>query len=154
MTVLLPALGALEPGRLLVIGDALLRAAVVLIPFVYLAAKVVPRVMGRVAATQSDELFLLVALAIGLGTAAVTQAVGLSLALGAFLGGLLISGSDYAHEALARLLPLRDIFVAFFFVTVGALIDPASVLSNLTLLGTIVGLVVVGKLIVRALVVR
>src|SRR5438046_7302959 len=154
MTVLLPALGALAPGRLLAIGDALLRAAVVLIPFVYLAAKVVPRVMGRVAATQSDELFLLVALAIGLGTAAVTQAVGLSLALGAFLGGLLISGSDYAHEALARLLPLRDVFVALFFVTVGALINPVSVLSNLPLLGAIVGLVVVGKLLVRALVVR
>jgi CPA2 family monovalent cation:H+ antiporter-2 len=154
MTVLLPALGALEPGRLFAIGDALLRAAVVLIPFVYLAAKVVPRVMGRVAATQSDELFLLVALVIGLGTAAVTQAVGLSLALGAFLGGLLISGSDYAHETLARLLPLRDVFVALFFVTVGALIDPSGVLENLTLLGAIVGLVVVGKLATRALVVR
>jgi CPA2 family monovalent cation:H+ antiporter-2 len=154
MTVLLPALGALEPGRLLAIGDALLRAAVVLVPFFYLAAKVVPRVMARIAATQSDELFLLVSLAIGLGTAAVTQAVGLSLALGAFLGGLLISGSDYAHETLARLLPLRDVFVALFFVTVGALIDPGSVLGNPTLLGAIVGLVVVGKLVIRALVVR
>jgi CPA2 family monovalent cation:H+ antiporter-2 len=154
LTVLLPALGALEPGRLLTIGEALLRAAVVLVPFFYLAAKVVPRVMTRVAATQSDELFLLVALAVGLGTAAVTQAVGLSLALGAFLGGLLISGSDYAHETLARLLPLRDVFVALFFVTVGALIDPGSVLSHLTLLGAIVGLVVVGKLAIRAFVVR
>jgi K+:H+ antiporter len=154
LTVLLPALGALEPGRLLAIGEALLRAALVLIPFVYLAAKVVPRMMARVAATRSDELFLLVALAIGFGTAAITQAVGLSLALGAFLGGLLIGGSDYAHEALARLLPLRDVFVAFFFVTVGALIDPASVLSNPTLLVVIVGLVVVGKLVMRALVVR
>src|SRR5205085_201701 len=86
--------------------------------------------------------------------AAVTQAVGLSLALGAFLGGRLISGSDYAREALARLLPLRDVFVAVFFVTVGALIDPASVLGNLPLLGTIVGLVVVGKLVTRAFVVR
>jgi CPA2 family monovalent cation:H+ antiporter-2 len=154
LTVLLPALGAFEPGRLLAIGEALLRATVVLVPFFYLAAKVVPRVLARVAATQSDELFLLVALAIGLGTAAVTQAVGLSLALGAFLGGLLISESDYAHETLARLLPLRDVFVALFFVTVGALIDPSSVLSNLTLLGAIVGLVVVGKFVVRTLVVR
>ena len=154
LTVLLPALGALEPGRLLAIGEAVLRATVVLVPFFYLANKVVPRLLGRVAATQSDELFLLVALAIGLGTAAVTQAVGLSLALGAFLGGLLISGSDYAHEALARLLPLRDVFVALFFVTIGALIDPAIVLSHLTLLGVIVGLVVVGKFAVRAIVVR
>lgn len=149
MTVLLPALGALEPGRLVAVGEALLRATVILVPFVYLAAKVVPRVLGRVAATQSDELFLLVSLAIGLGTAAITQAVGLSLALGAFLGGLLIGGSDYAHEVLARLLPLRDVFVALFFVTVGALIDPASVLGNLSLLAVIVALVLAGKLVIR-----
>ena len=153
LTVLLPTLGALEPGRLVAVGAALLRAAIILVPFVYLAAKVVPRVLGRVAATQSDELFLLVALAIGLGTAAVTQAAGLSLALGAFLGGLLISNSDYAHEALARLLPLRDVFVALFFVTVGALIDPTSVLDNLTLLAVIVALVLVGKLVIRTAIV-
>lgn len=153
LTVLLPALGALEPGRLLAVGEALLRATVILAPFAYLAAKVVPRVMTRVAATQSDELFLLVALAIGLGAAALTQAVGLSLALGAFLGGLLISDSDYAHEALARLLPLRDAFVAVFFVTVGALIDPGRVLQHLPLLAVIVGLVVVGKAVTRAFVV-
>jgi CPA2 family monovalent cation:H+ antiporter-2 len=153
LTVLLPALGALEPGRLVTIGQAVLLAAVILVPFFYLANKVVPRVLSRVAATQSDELFLLVALAIGLGTAAITQAAGLSLALGAFLGGLLISGSDYSHEALARLLPLRDVFVALFFVTVGALTDPASVLSNLSLLGVVLALVLVGKLVIRTMVV-
>lgn len=153
MTVLLPTLGALEPGRLVTVAEALLRAGIVLVPFAYLAAKVVPRVMSRVAATRSDELFLLVALAIGLGTAAVTQAVGLSLALGAFLGGLLISESDYAHETLARLLPVRDIFVAFFFVTVGALIDPAGLLRNVPLLAAIAALVLVGKLLTRTAVV-
>ena len=154
LTVLLPALGALEPGRLLAVGEALLRAGVILVPFFYLAAKVVPRVLARVAATQSDELFLLVALVIGLGTAALTQAVGLSLALGAFLGGLLISESDYAHETLARLLPLRDVFVALFFITVGALIDPASVMSHLPLLAMLVSLVLVGKFLIRVVVVR
>jgi len=153
LTVLLPALGALEPGRFLAIGNALLRAVVILVPFAYLAAKVVPRLMTRVAATGSDELFLLVVLAMGLGTAALTQAVGLSTALGAFLAGLLISGSDYAHETLARLLPLRDVFVSVFFVTIGALTDPMTVLGNLPLLGAIVALVLVGKLVVRALVV-
>ena len=129
LIVLIPAFGALEPGRLLAIASALGKAALVLVPFAYLAAKVVPPVMTRVARTRNDELFLLVALAIGLGTAALTQAVGLSLALGAFLAGLLISESDYAHETLARVLPLRDAFVALFFVTIGALIDPASVMD-------------------------
>ena len=153
LTVLLPQLGVLNTERLFGIADALGRAALVLVPFAYLAAKVVPRVMTRVARTQNDELFLLVALSIGLGTAALTQAVGLSLALGAFLGGLLIGNSDYSHEALARLLPLRDVFVAMFFVTVGALIDPSTALSNLPLLGVMLALILVGKLVIWTVVV-
>jgi K+:H+ antiporter len=150
LTVLLPELGAFSSDRLVAIAEAVGRAAVVLVPFAYLAAKVIPRLMTRVARTQSDELFLIVALTIGLGTAALTQAVGLSLALGAFLGGLLLGTSDYSHEALARLLPLRDVFVALFFVTVGALVDPASVLANLALLGVMLAMIVIGKLVIRA----
>ncbi len=148
LTVLLPALGAMEPGRLLAIAGALARAAAILVPFAYLATKVVPPLMARTVRTQNNELFLMVALAIGLGTAALTQAVGLSLALGAFLAGLLISASDYAHETLERLFPLRDVFVALFFVTVGALIDPASVFANLPLLGLMIGLIVIGKFLI------
>ncbi len=153
LIVLIPALGALEPGRLLAIALALGKAALVLVPFTYLAAKVVPAVLARVARTRNDELFLLVALAIGLGTAALTQGAGLSLALGAFLAGLLISESDYAHETLARVLPIRDAFVALFFVTIGALIDPRSVWSNLPLLGAMIGLVMGGKLLLWTLLV-
>jgi CPA2 family monovalent cation:H+ antiporter-2 len=154
LTVLLPALGSMQAVRLLTIGRALLVAAVILVPFTYLAFKVVPRVMTRVAATGSQELFLLVALAIALGTAAVTQAAGLSLALGAFLGGLIISQSDHAHDALARLLPVRDAFVALFFVTMGTLIDPAAVIGNSALLATLIGLIVLGKLVIWTAVVR
>ena len=148
MTVLLPALGALEPGRFILIGQALLKAILILVPFAYFAAKVVPGVMTRVARTQNQELFLLVALAIGLGTAALTQMVGLSLALGAFLAGLIISQSDYGHETLARLLSLRDVFVALFFVTIGVLIDPHVIFANLSLLGTMMALIVIGKLMI------
>jgi K+:H+ antiporter len=154
LTVVLPELGATDSGRLLGIAGALGRAALVLVPFAYLAAKVVPRLMTRVARTQNDELFLIVALSIGLGTAALTQAVGLSLALGAFLGGLLVGNSDYSHEALARLLPLRDVFVALFFVTVGALMDPRTVLQSLPLLGVLLALILVGKLLIWTAVVR
>jgi CPA2 family monovalent cation:H+ antiporter-2 len=149
LLALMPALGAMAPDRLLAIGKGLGTAALVLAPFVALAARVVAPLLTRVARTRNQELFLLVALALGLGTAALTQSVGLSLALGAFLAGLLISTSDFAHETLARLLPLRDTFGAFFFVTVGALIDPRRVFDNLPLLGAMVALVVVGKLLVR-----
>jgi CPA2 family monovalent cation:H+ antiporter-2 len=153
LTVLLPALGR-ESGQAARIGLALGKASLILVPFAYLAAKVVPAFMMRVARTRSPELFLLVVLAIGLGTAALTQTVGLSLALGAFLAGLLIGESDYAHETLARLLPLRDVFVAIFFVTIGALVDPGQLFSNLPLLGTMLALIIFGKLVIWTAVVR
>lgn len=148
MTVLVPALGEFETGRLILIGQALLKALLILAPFSYLAAQVIPPLLTRVARTQNRELFLLVALTIGLGTAAVTQMVGLSLALGAFLAGLIISGSEYGHETLARLISLRDAFVALFFVTIGILIDPHVILDNLSLLGTMIGLIIAGKLMI------
>jgi CPA2 family monovalent cation:H+ antiporter-2 len=154
MTVLVPALGTFESGRLVLIGQALVKALLILAPFGYLAAKVIPPIMTRVARTQNQELFLLVALAIGLGTAAVTQMVGLSLALGAFLAGLIISGSDYGHETLARLLSIRDAFVALFFVTIGVLIDPHVIVENLSLLATMIFLIVAGKFLIWMTVVR
>jgi CPA2 family monovalent cation:H+ antiporter-2 len=110
--------------------------------------------LTHVARTQNQELFLLVTLAISLGTAAVTQTVGLSLALGAFLAGLIISASEYAHETMARLLSLRDAFVALFFVTIGILIDPRIIIENLALLAVMIGLIVAGKFLIRAGIVR
>ena len=153
LIVVIPTLGTLEPGRLLTIAGTLGRALLILVPAGYVAAKLIPPLMTRVARMHSDEMFLLVALAVGLGTAALTQAAGLSLALGAFLTGLIINGSEYAHETLARLLPLRDVFVALFFVTIGALIDPGSLVANVPLLATMVAMVVVGKLVLWTLVV-
>jgi CPA2 family monovalent cation:H+ antiporter-2 len=154
LIVLIPRLGALEPGRLLDIGRGLALAGAILVPFFYLAARVMPALLARVARMRSPELMVLVALAIVLGTAALTQAVGLSLALGAFLAGLLTSQSDYAHDVLVRLLPLRDAFVALFFVTMGALMNPAGLLQHPEILAAFVALIVVGKLAIWALVVR
>jgi CPA2 family monovalent cation:H+ antiporter-2 len=153
LIILIPTLGALDTGRGVAVAKALGLAALILVPFSYLAAKVVPPLLARVARTHSSELFLLVSLAVGLGTAALTQAVGLSLALGAFLAGLLVSESDYAHEALARVLAIRDAFVALFFVTIGALMDPRVVVANLPLLAVLVGLIVMGKLVMWTFVV-
>jgi CPA2 family monovalent cation:H+ antiporter-2 len=154
LTVLLPTLGPMDQGRWLQFGGALVKAAVFLVPVVYFAGKVVPPILNRVARTQNQELFLLVVLSIAIGTAALTQSLGLSLALGAFLAGLLISESEYAHESFDRLLSLRDAFVAMFFVTIGALIDPTIVFGNWPLLATVIGLVVFGKMIIWTGVVR
>jgi len=151
---LMPALGVLAPDRLLLIARGLGVAALILVPFFLVAARIVPPILTRVARTRNEELFLLVALTVGLGAAALTESVGLSVALGAFLAGLLINQSDFAHEAMVRMLPLRDMFGAFFFVTIGALLDPRRLLDNVPLLVTMVGLVVVGKLVIRAGIVR
>lgn len=154
MTVLLPLLGSQHAGtNYASVAWALGKSALLLIPIGFATYKLVPRFMTWVARTRSEELYLLVALAIGFATAALTQAVGLSLALGAFLAGMVVSESVYAHQTLAQLLPLRDAFVALFFVTIGALIDPNSLLSHLPLLGTLLALVTVGKFVVWAAVV-
>ena len=152
LIIVIPALGALQGDRVLAVGKAFLTAAAILAPFFYLASRTLPRVLAHVARTRNDELLLLVALALGLGTAALTQAVGLSLALGAFLAGLMINQSDYAHEMLARLLSLRDAFVALFFVTIGVLIDLRVVVDKLPLLGVLVGLVVIGQWLIWTIV--
>jgi CPA2 family monovalent cation:H+ antiporter-2 len=148
LTILLPAFSVLTGERFLSLGMLLGKAALILVPVLFLATKLVPPLMARVARTESQELFVLVAVALGFATAALTQAVGLSLALGAFLAGMIVSGSDVAHQTLSQLLPLRDVFVALFFVTVGALINPRVLLSEPWLLGVIVLLIVAGKFLI------
>jgi len=118
------------------------------VPVVFAAARLVPLLLAWVARMKNDELYLLVALALGFAVAALSQALGLSLALGAFLAGMIVSGSEHAHDMLTRLSPMRDAFVALFFVTIGALINPRALLSNPLLLGVIVALVVVGKMVI------
>jgi CPA2 family monovalent cation:H+ antiporter-2 len=124
---------------------ALARGGLVLVPFFLLANRVVPALLGRIAHAQNTELFVLVAVAIGVGTAALSAGLGLTLALGAFLAGLIISESDYTTETLARLLPLRDLFVAVFFVSVGMLIDIRAIAARQSLLVTMVAVVLLAK---------
>jgi monovalent cation:H+ antiporter-2, CPA2 family len=153
LTVLLPALGDRAEG-ITAAAYTMGKAAVVLVPLGVMATYLVPKLLSRVARLHSQELFLIVIVALCLATAAITQAVGLSLALGAFMAGLVISGSAYAREALGQLLSLRDAFVALFFVIIGMLIDPKTLVSNLPLLGVMVALTVVGKAVIWTAVVR
>jgi K+:H+ antiporter len=148
LIVLIPSFGSLEAGSLLSVALGIGKAALILVPVFFAAAKIIPPLLERVARTKSRELFFVVVLAIGLGTAALTQAVGLSLALGAFAAGLIISNSQFAHQALAELFSLRDAFVALFFVTIGLLISPATLFSNVKVLGLMLGLIILGKFVV------
>jgi CPA2 family monovalent cation:H+ antiporter-2 len=126
----------------------LARGVLVLVPLFLLANRVVPALLGRIAHAQNNELFLLVAVAIGVGTAALSAGLGLTLALGAFLAGLVISESDYTTETLARVLPLRDLFVAVFFVAVGMLIDVRTLATRPGVLLAMVAVVLVGKIVI------
>jgi len=148
LTVVMPSMNAPSGDRFLDLGKSLGKALLLLVPIGFLAVRFVPRFLARVAKMNSKELFVLVSVALGFATAYLTEALGLSLALGAFLAGMLISGSDYTHEILSQLLPLRDIFVALFFVTVGALANPRVLLSHPGLLLILIALIVVGKFVI------
>lgn len=154
LTILLPALEDLSGSRVLALAIAIGKAILILIPVTLVAHKLVPPLMRRVMKAANPEFFVLVALALGFVTAAITQAVGLSLALGAFLAGLLVSESEAAHQTIEHLLPLRDAFVALFFVTMGILVNPQIIVSKPSLLLVIVAMVVIGKFVIWALVVK
>jgi len=148
MTVVLPVLGGSGDGRFAKAAWTLGKALILLVPLVFLAIKVIPQLLRRVKLTCNSELLLLVAIAICLGTAALAQAVGFSVALGAFLAGLSISSLPDLHDAHTQLVPLRDAFVALFFVSLGTLIDPKVLFNSLPLLGLMLLLIVVGKFLV------
>ncbi len=125
MVLIVPLLGsssAAGPAALSV-GLALGKAAVVVVGTVLIARFVVPKILGWVDASRSREVFLLAILTLCIGTAWLTSMVGLSLALGAFLGGMVVADTEYSHRAMGDILPLRDAFVSVFFVSLGMLFD-------------------------------
>ena len=145
MTVLIPSFAGSGEGQWAKVGWVLGKAIVLLIPLGFFSMKIIPIVLRRVGKTGDDELMLLAAVAICLGTAALAYTVGFSLALGAFLAGLAISGSQDLHHAHEKLIPLRDAFVAMFFVSLGTLIEPEVLRHSLPLLAAMIGLIIVGK---------
>ncbi len=124
------------------------KAILLLVPIAVAAWKLFPPLLARVEKTCNDEISLLLALAICLGIAALTEAVGLSLALGAFLAGLFLGNSQFTHKLAHQTQSLRDVFVAFFFVSVGMLMDPSTWKVSWPLILLMVGLVLFGKFVV------
>ena len=129
MVLLVPVLAG-EGGSPAEVAWALAKAALVIAAVLVGARRVVPALLARVAETRRTELFLLAVAAICLGTAWAVSLAGVSLALGAFLAGLLVSESDYAEHALSEILPLQTLFTAAFFLSVGMLLDPAFLVAN------------------------
>lgn len=111
-----------------------LKGAFVIV-FVLISARyLVPKLLFLVAQTKSKELFILSIVVICFAVAWLTQSLGLSLALGAFMAGLIISESEYSHQATSNILPFREIFTSFFFVSIGMLLDFGFMLQHLPLI--------------------
>ena len=153
LTIILPVLSDPASG-LAGVATATLRAIVLLAIVVWAAIRVVPPTMAFVAGWNSRELFLLSTTAVALGIGYATFAFGLSLAIGAFLAGLVFSESEYAHQALSDVVPLRDLFGMLFFVSVGMLLDPWFAWNHIGTLLLVVVVVVVGKAVILGGVVR
>ena len=109
---------------------------------------IMPRVLHLIALTKNKELFLMSILLICLAVALLTAELGMSLAFGAFLGGLMISRSEYSQDAFGHVLPFKDTFTSFFFVSIGMLLDLNFVFDNVILVLATVLLVIVIKSIV------
>ena len=111
----------------------------------------VPRILHAVVRLRNRELFLMTIVLACLGTAAITAQVGLSLALGAFLAGLLLSESEYGHQAFTEVLPFRDTLASLFFVSVGMLLDVRFLAEHAALVAVTVLAIVLGKTAMTAI---
>lgn len=147
MMIILPTLGNIQQG-LPELGLSVLRAAVFLGAMVFIGTRVMPWLLRVVASWQSRELFLVAVVTLGVGVGYGTYLFGLSFAFGAFVAGMVLSESDYSHQALSDVIPLRDVFGILFFVSVGMLLEPGYIMRNLGLVLFIVVLVFIGKAII------
>jgi len=149
LMIILPQLNNPSVG-LPALGFAALKAAAFIAGMLLLGTRLLPLLMGHIAKLGSRELFLLAIAAIGLGVGYVTHLVGLSFAFGAFVAGMVLSESDYGHQALSDIIPLRDLFGLLFFASVGMLFDPVFLMDHLVEVVVLVAAVSFGKGIIFA----
>ena len=131
MMLLVPILAGESDSMASTLVFLLVKVAGVVLLIVVLANYVVPFIFKQVVQTRSRELFILTTVVICFATAWLTSSIGLSLALGAFFAGMIISESDYSHQATANIIPFHQIFISFFFVSIGMLLDVRFLLNNI-----------------------
>ena len=125
MVLIIPLLGqGLDnPETWKALALAMGKATLMVIVLFACSRKLVPWLFRAVDASRSNEVFILTVLCLCIGTAYLTSLTGLSLALGAFLAGMIVADTDFRHRAMGDILPLRDVFVSFFFVSLGMFFD-------------------------------
>lgn len=145
MIVMIPVLAGGEEDPLTAVGLAAGKGVALVAGVWIIGTALVPRLLGKITEWRSRELFLLTIVVLALGAASISSAAGLSIAFGAFLAGLLVSESEYAHRTLAEVLPLREVFAVVFFVAAGMLIDPASFVDDPEIVLALAGVGIAGK---------
>ena len=154
LIVVLPKMVAIQdstPSEVAIdVGITLLKASVFIGVSLAIGLRAVPWLMGHVSRMRSSELFIVTAAVLALGAASVSTLLGLSPALGAFLGGLLLSESEFDHRVISEVVPVRDLFATLFFVSVGMLIDIHFILANWPAVLGIAAFTVLLKFIVTA----
>ncbi|MBU3967768.1 MAG: cation:proton antiporter [Euryarchaeota archaeon] len=152
IVLLMPVLGGKSGFSFFEVVLKVIFALTFVVTVIVVSRYLVPLMLYRVVQTHNRELFLLSIVLICFGTAYLTSLVGLSLAIGAFLAGLIISESEYGHQAFSEMLPLKDIFSILFFVSIGMLLDVGSVLRNpMVIILAVMGILII-KFMVGALV--
>ena len=135
-------------------GWLILKIILVIFVVLYGGRYLIPKVVDLVARTKSKELFIMTIMLICFAVAWATHTLGLSLALGAFFAGLIISESDYKHQAAGNILPFREIFISFFFVSVGMLLDISFVKNHLFIIVMLTLMVIISKVAIAAMAAR
>jgi CPA2 family monovalent cation:H+ antiporter-2 len=148
MMVVTSVLGGAVESLPLALAMAIGKAALFIGIAIVLGLWVLPWLMGRIGGVRSRELFLLIVLVLGLGAALATQIFGLSVVFGAFVIGLVLRETRFAHQALAEITPLRDIFATLFFVSLGMLLSPRFVADNLGLIVITIAVIISIKFLV------
>lgn len=151
LLILIPALGAPPEDLLPTLGFALTKAAVVLTVLLFVGQRVMRAWFHVVARQKSSELFVLNVLLVTLGVAYMTELAGLSLALGAFVAGVLISETEYRYQVEEDIKPFRDVLLGLFFVTIGMLLDVRVVVDNAWVSVLLVTLVLVKTVLIFGL---
>lgn len=153
LIVLLPILNNPELGWVS-LQIAILKTVLFLAGMILFGTRLLPWIMRHISHLGSRELFLLAITAIGLGVGYLTYLVGLSFAFGAFVAGMVLSESDYGHQALSDIIPVRDLFGLLFFASVGMLLNPAFLLDHWKQVFILVLIVSLGKGLILALLAR
>lgn len=151
--VLMPALASTANGFDSVqLGWTLLKAAGFVVIALFAGTRLIPWILLRIAHTRSRELFILAILVIALGIAlGAAELFGVSLALGAFVAGVVVNESPLSHQVGAEILPFREAFAVLFFVSIGMLVNPGYIVENIAAILTLTALIVFGKALVTIL---